>query len=274
MRQLVELHDMIDVFDALDTDVLAIAQREDDPTTMDRVRRLVGDRITVVADVDGVSTDVLPLFTSFVIDREGVLRSAIPGTKAARARTDVLVDEVARVAGVEAPAVTYADGRVRRDGDAADGAGDEVLRLRTAWSHDAFAPGATTRLIALPEIAEGWRVDAEDGEGTTAFALEVDVPDGLELVDGVVLPSAGRAHDAVLDGEVAGWTGDIPLRALTFRGTDALEPGGTLTVGLTVTWRAGDGTRRTEPRTERWELALPVVAPDAERGQLYGWEGW
>ena len=45
-----ELHELLDVFDAMNTDIIAIAQREKDPATMARVQALVGNGITVVTD--------------------------------------------------------------------------------------------------------------------------------------------------------------------------------------------------------------------------------
>jgi hypothetical protein len=285
MRQLVELHDLLDVFDSMNTDIIAIAQREKDPATMARVAELVGSGITVVTDVDGVSTKTFPLFVSMIIDSKGVLRTAIPGTKTARARTDVILAEVADVAGVEAPAIVYEQGRMVRIDASMDESGSEsggvtdVLGLRTAWSHDAFVAGSPTRLIALPEIAAGWHVYAENSAEMTPFSVELALPDGLSLAtdDGgtaIDYPTPVTGHDALLETELAWYENDIPIPAFTFETSPDVEPGTELTVRLTVRYQACNAEMCTPPETQSWDVTLPVAEAGTRRGQLYGWQGW
>ena len=279
MRQLVELHDLLDEFDAMNTDIIAIAQREKDPATMARVQTLVGDGITFVTDVDEVSTKTFPLFVSMIIDDEGVLRTAIPGTKSARARTDVILAEVAAVADMEAPAVAYRDGRmVRVDAPAGSADGEtEILGLRTAWSHDSFMAGDPTRLIALPEIAAGWHVYAENAAEMTPFSLELRLPEGLTLSGAgpaIVYPEPRTGFDELLEADLAWYEEDIPIQAFTFETSPELEAGTELTVQLIATWQACNAEVCTPPETRTWELTLPVAESGTRRGQLYGWQGW
>ncbi len=283
MRQLVELHDLLDVFEDLNTDIVALAQKETDPSTMARVSKLVGDGITVLTDVEGLSTPTFPLFVSMIIDREGTLRTAIPGTKEARARTDVILAEVASVAGVDAPDIAYAQGRMVRatgQGTAADVDLDAVVQLRTAWSHDAFQAGQPTRLIALPEIAEQWHVYAENGAEMTPFSMEMDLPDGLSIAAGsaasagIPYPTPQRGLDPLLDEELAWYERDIPIPAFTLQTSAELKVGSELTVGIVLRYQACNEMLCTPPQTKRWEVTLPVVGAETRRGQLYGWQDW
>jgi hypothetical protein len=273
MRQLVELHDLRSVFDALDTDILAIAQKETDPATLARVNELVGEGITVVADPEQTSVAAFKLFTSFLIDSEGVLQTAIPGTKAARARTDVIVREVAAVAGKDAPDVSYVDGVLK----APTAAGDEPaegLALRTAWSHDRLAAGQPARLIVLPVIAPGWHVHADDAHGSQPFQLKLELPDGLTLSEPLVYPlstselgSDAAPHPAVFEN-------DIPLNALSFEIGPELEVGTEAILRLDLTYQACGPDGCSAPDEKTVTLRLPVAPADARRGQLYGWQDW
>jgi hypothetical protein len=188
------------------------------------------------------------------------------------------------VAGVEAPAVSYSAGRMVREASTDEQTGadpPEVLGLRTAWSHDAFMAGEPTRLIALPEIADGWHVYAENDAEMVPFSLEVELPEGLSLdpdtraSDGAVTnPAPMKGHDALLDEDLAWYVNDIPVQALTFTTSPELEPGTELTVRLIAHYQACNAELCTPPETQVWELTLPVVTAGSSRGQLYGWQGW
>jgi hypothetical protein len=272
MRQLVELHDNLAAFEALDADIIAIAQREDDPANLERITKLVGDGITVVADPEG-ETRPLSLFGTFLIDGEGRMRRAIPGTKKARARLDVILAELADMTGKEAPFMTYDDGTMTVAGaDVAFEAGEE-LSARWAFSHDRWGKGEVTKLWFLPEIAPDWKVYAPDTELMKPLSLSVELPEGLALVSDVRYPTPKAEHDELMEADLSWYEGDIPMDAFEFELADDFE-GDEATVTVSVTYQACLGEMCLPPKTRSWDLTLPVGSAGERRGQLYNWETW
>lgn len=271
MRQLVELQEHLASFEALGADIIAIAQKERDPEQLARIRSLVGEGISVVCDPDGV-TAPFSLFDTFIIDGKGTLRRAIPGTKQARARTDVILAELAEVAGQPEPDMTYDSGRLAVAGERSS-ADAPVLDARWAFSHDRFEPGAVTKLMFLPEIAAGWHVSAPGSTLLSPLSVEIGLPDGLTLVKPVTFPQPLREHDDLLDAELAFYQDAIPLDALVLE-MDRDFVGDTATVSVRLNYQACQDETCLPPASCTWELSLPVGKPGAQRGQLYMWESW
>lgn len=270
-----ELHDQLDAFEALNADIVAIAQRESDPSTLNRVTRFVGNRITVLADPDHETTAVFDLFTTYIVDREGVVRVALPGTKAARARTDVVLAALARLQGAEPPVVSYERGALTVETAAPGDTSDTTDVLSTSWvrSHDALPAGDSIKLIVWPRVATGWHVFAHDEENMSPFDMTVDLPEGLSLADPVRYPTPLHAHDELLELDLSWYEDDIPLSALVIRASENMDPG-EVTIGVEFTWQACHGETCLLPTTTRIEIPVRITAAGSSRGQLYGWQGW
>ena len=272
MRQLVELHDHLAAFEALDTDIIAIAQKESDPKKLARIQALVGDGITIVCDPQGESS-MFSLFGTFLIDDDGLIRRAIPGIKQARARTDVILAELAEIAGKDAPDMDYDEGKLHVAGSGTFASTDDVLDARWAFSHDRFAPGKTTKLMFLPEIAPDWKVYAPGSTLMSPLAIEVTLPDGVSLAKPLAYPQPKTVRDELLEDDLAYYEHDIPISALVFAMADDFAAS-EVTVSIAVTYQACAGDTCLPPETKRFEMTLPVGSSGERRGELFNWQSW
>jgi len=258
MRQLVQLHDSLPVFDALNTDVIAVALEENDPAKLARVPKLVGKGITYVANAEGRADGVLPPTSALLIDTEGVVRTVLPGIIQARAPTRLIIEELAKLTGQPVPS---------RD-QLSDDPDVGPIQVRWAWSHDSVGPGDPLKLIFLPELGEGVMLSAS---GDNKLSMSVELPPGLELVKDFTLPK-GKAPEGV-QGTNSVYRFDVPLGALELRGTEELDNGEAV---VRVTMRSSLCSRRGchDPEEEVYELPIRTTAEQGERGQLYAWPSW
>ncbi len=262
MRQLVELHDHLDLFDAYDATIVAIAQNEPDATTLARIPGLVGEGIIIVGDETKASTADFDLFSMYIVDPEGVVRVRIPGTKQARPRLDQVFSELERLSGVKAPDLSYADGRMIRGTDPR--ADEATVGLRWAWSHDTLRPYDTAKLIALPTLSPGLRVAA----GRNGPSLDVTLPDGVTLLSDDFEPVGATEGDGL-----SWFEGDIPFPVVQVEAGGKLEPG-SQTVTLRLRYRPLVDGDVGETVTETFEVPVVLAGKGGQRGQLYGWERW
>jgi len=272
MRQLVELHENLDAFEALGADIVAIAQKETDPTKLERIDSLVGDDIQVVCDPKK-ETGAFSLFSTYIVDGEGVIRRAIPGTKQARARTDVILAELAEVAGVAAPEMSYDEGELAIAREVEPSVNDDVLTARWAFSHDGFSRTEVTRLMFLPEIARGWHVYAPGSKSMTSMGVELDLPAGVSLARPIRWPRPQTVYDEVLEETLSYYEHDVPITTLDLELSDEFE-GDAVTLSVVVTYQACFDEMCLPPTSERFEVTLPVAEAGARRGELYGWQSW
>jgi hypothetical protein len=271
MRQLVELHDHLAAFEGLDADIVAIAQKEEDPAELARIQSLVGPGIQIVCDPEGASS-MFSLFGTFLIDTEGNIRRAIPGIKQARARTDLILAELADMTGQAAPAMSYEAGRLEVEGSGAFAA-DQVMSARWAFSHDRFAPGELTKLLFLPEIAPGWKVYAPGSTLMEPLSIEISLPDGVTLAEPIVFPRPKIERDEFLEEDLAYYVHDIPVTALVFA-MDESFAADEVTISIDVIYQACVEQTCLPPDTQHFEMTLPVGTADDDRGRLYNWESW
>ena len=262
MRQLVELHDHLDLFETYDAQIVAIAQNEPDATTLARIPGLVGDGIAIVGDETKASTDAFDMFSMYIVDAEGVVRVRIPGTKQARPRLDLVFSELERLSGIEAPELAYQDGRMVR-GEERSADGPEV-GLRWAWSHDKLRPYDSGKLIALPTLSAGLRVAA----GRQGPSLDVTLPDGVSLLSDDFEPLG-----ATEAGDLAWFEGDIPFPVVQVEAGGNIEPGQRM-VSLRLRYRPLVDGEVGEVVTQVFEVPVTLAARGGDRGQLYGWERW
>lgn len=275
MRQLVEVQEHAARFADLGARVVAVCQKDTDSENLPRVENLVGPGIEVLADPDQVSLADLPLFGAYIVDPQGHVRVAFPGTKGARVRADRVLDELARLRGVSAPSVQSEPGAAERASDAEPGAlrGEQALSIRWAFSHDRVRPGDVLRLFVLPQLVPGWAVSAGDGAGEHAFRVDVATPPGLVLQAPPALPAPGSVPLA--DGTRApAYTGDIPVAAMDFVAATSGLPLGQQSILVTLGYEPiVDGERRA-PVERTYRLPIRFDGAGVPRGQLYGWESW
>ena len=268
-----ELQDNIEEFEALDTDIIAIAQLEQDPAMLERIERFVGPDITIVADPDQVSREPFEIFGVYIVEQGGQLATRIGGEKEARAQLDVILGALAALDEPEGEAVVAATGSRTATGDRAAASSADVLTTRWMWSHDFARPGDPLRLALLPETAPGWHVYGPGSEVTLPLAVNVELPDGVELETPIGMPPPTLESDPVLEVDIPIYRGEIPLDALRMRVTDDAEPG-LRTVRITIAYQACDSSVCLPPADLLLELPIEVRVTDAERGQVYGWQTW
>ncbi len=228
----------------------------------------------VVCDPNQISRKPFPLFTAYIIDQQGRLRTRIPGSLSARPSLDMILEELCKVAGVSR---VYP--RQRGDVRTATGPQDaivraeEVLDVLWMWSHDRIAPGDRFKLAFLPTLAHGFHVYAPQEQRMTPFAVEFSLPAGMEWVKPLRYPAPDANQDPLLDVEVLQYEHDIPLPALVLQANNNLAPG-TYTVRATVSYQACND-RLCHPPTEK-TIAMPieVVSRDTKRNQVAGWNRW
>lgn len=258
MRQLVQLHDSMPVFDALDTDVIAVALEENDPAKLARVPKLVGRHITYLANAEGRADGELPATSALLVDKQGVVRTVLPGIVQARAPTRLIIEELAKMTGKSVPSRD----QLSDDPDAGP------IQVRWAWSHDSVGPNDPLKLIFLPELGDGVNLAAS---GEKKLTVSAELPPGLELVKNFTLPK-GKPGEGVQGAELV-HRFDVPLGALELRGTKELDDGEAV-VKITLTSSLCSRRGCHDPEPEVYEIPIRTTSKQGERGQLYAWPSW
>ena len=270
MRQLVELRDYLPAFEALDAEIVAIAQLERDPAMLTRVAEFVGDGITIVADPREETAEHFELFSTYLVD-DGRLATSIPGSLQARASLDVILVELAKLAGAEAlPELQTALGE---PAPVSATSPEQVVDARWMWSHPVVAPGEAFKLAFVADVAPGWHLYGEGGEFTMPTTVELELPDGITLEVGPNLPKPHLVHDPVLDLELPTYEGALPLSTIELRADDDLAPGDYV-ARLRLGYQACDAAVCLPPTTKVFELPLSVGHSEAERRAVARWEQW
>lgn len=279
-----ELQDNYQAFRALDAEIVAVAQEESDAATLMRAERFVKSTFPFVADPDKKTWDVLSRYGVYLVDKSGDIRVKLEGTKAARPRLDVILEELAWMAGGGAGLPDDADGKDRAQGDdtvresATDRedegqAAAEVVEARWMWSHDRVRPGDTFKLAFCPTIAQGHHVYAPWEEQMSPFSVTLEVPTGVRLVTPMAYPAAARIHDPVMDMTLATYADEIPLSTLVFEAAEDLVPG-ELSFRATISYQACNETVCYPPKTQVVEMKLEAGSAESKRQQVYGWNSW
>jgi len=259
-------------FEALDAEVVAIAQLERDPAMLERIERFVGPGLTLVADPRDASAEHFEMFGTYLA-QDGRLVTRIPGSLQARARLDVILVELAKMAGAETvPALR--DALAAEPAPLATTRPEAVVGARWMWSHAAVPPGGTFKLACIVDVAPGWHVYGEGSELTVPTTVALELPDGVTLEAQPRLPSAHLVHDPVLDVEVAALEGELPLSTVVLQAADDLPPGEHV-ARLRVKFQACDANACLPPTSKVFELPLRVVPPgEREVEAVAGWQTW
>ena len=270
-----ELQDNYDIIQGLDAEVIAIAQEERDPTTLSHTQRFVKNDFPLVADPKRESWKVFARYGVYIVDKKGDVRSFIPGTKEARPRLDLVIAELAAVAGKPTPEVDYDNGRTaiaRADASHVKlESAEAVVTARWMWSHRKVRSGLNFKLAFLPRVADGYHVYGFGEKEMSPFTVELELPQGIELAEQIEYPRPEVVVDKFLNSELSIYTGDIPLAAIELRATDALAAG-PFEVRATIRYQACDESACFPPTTKVFDLQLEAI--EGGRRRLPGVAGW
>lgn len=242
------------------------------------MRPFISEAITIVADPKKQSGGAFARFAVTLVDKNGVLRARLPGSLKARPRLDVLIRELARIAGKPAPAIAAEGGKVTvsaaRRGVAVLKKDEDAITPRWMWSHDCARPGDELKLAFCPTIARGFHVYSPWEKALTPFSLSLELPEGLSLVSEVAYPKATSKLDPVLKKPLSVYAKDIPMATLRLKVGASVKPGQTLVVKARLRFQACDDKRCLAPTTRIVELPIKIAPRETRRGQVFGWQRW
>jgi peroxiredoxin len=98
VTQLGQLHNVYDRFESLDTVVIAIAKEDADLQKHGKILSKLPDNIQfhIVADLDHKDTKRYHPTSSYLVDKQGVIRQIFPMMTHFRAHWDTILDELRR----------------------------------------------------------------------------------------------------------------------------------------------------------------------------------
>ena len=103
MRQLVQLQDVHDEFEARNTVVIAIAQEDKDLESHGKILARLGEpSFELAADLDRQGTARYERTAVYYIDRTGVVRQVFPGTIRRRPSWNAVLNEIDRLQAADA----------------------------------------------------------------------------------------------------------------------------------------------------------------------------
>lgn len=273
-----ELQSNYEAIKSLDTEIIAIAQEEADASTLVKVTKFVHNEFPLVADPKRESWKLFKRYGIYLVDKEGVIRVAAEGSKEARPRLDLIIEELAALEDRDAPEIEF--GGLGRSDEAGFKVSDamDVMSSRWMWSHDVVRPGDSFKLALLPMIAPGYHVYANQEKEMSPFRVEVQLPEGIEFAGPIGYPSGARLEDQPLanqtvDSNYHVYAGDIPLGAFDFKVSEDIAAG-EQTVKVTLHYQACDENSCFAPVSKVLELPLQIAAKDRRRQEVFGWRTW
>jgi len=242
-----------------------------------RITEFVHNDFPIVADPEQVTRKAFDIFQVFLIDKDGVMRTLLPGEKEARARLDVLIGELARLEGVEPPPFEWADENVvvaedEAPAPAPDRASD-LLSVKWMWSHNRIWPGDAFKLAYVAEIPAGFHVYGANEFKMTPFRIEFDLPEGVSLREPVRYPKAQKKTDPFLNVPLDVYEDDIPMPLVYFEASKDLKPG-EYTVKARMHFQGCNASVCLPPSVRELEMPLYVVEEGTRRGTVAGANDW
>ncbi len=268
-----ELQENYAAFQALDAEIIAIAQEEKDASTLFRAERFVENEFPMVADPKEASLESIRRFGVTLVDKEGVIRTLVPGTLSARPRLDMIITELAAIENKPVPEITF--GGIRTGLNASDGVvvDENVLDVRWMWSHDYALAGEELKLALVPNIADGYHVYGRYEKQMFPFKLELELPEGLSLTSPIGYPKPHTWQDPGLGTEVQVYEGDIPMGTLRFMAADDLQPG-KITVKARLHFQACTDSFCLAPAVKEMTLDIEVAEKGTRRRGVVSWQTW
>lgn len=267
------------MFEGLNAEIVSIAQLETDPAMLPRIKEFVHNSFPIVADPDQVTRELFDIFGVYLIDKKGILQTFLPGTKEARPRLDILLEELAKLEGVDPPLVEDASGHAvaRMTNTYTPPArtlkAEDVLGIRWMWSHDKVAPKDRFKLAFVADIADGYHVYGSGEKRMKPFKIEFELPEGITLRKQFGYPKAESKMDPILKVELEAYDKVIAMPVIYFEvGEDASL--GEYPITATVHYQACNESVCHPPFSKEITLPLQVVAADVEREGVAGHEMW
>ena len=229
----------------------------------------------MVADPKEASLESIRRFGVTLVDKEGVIRTLVPGTLSARPRLDMIITELAAIENKPVPEITF--GGIRTGRNASDGndvvTEDDVLDVRWMWSHDYALAGEELKLALVPNIADGYHVYGRYEKQMFPFKLELELPEGLSLTSPIGYPKPHTWQDPGLGTEVQVYEGDIPMGTLRFMAADNLQPG-KITVKAVLHFQACTDSFCLAPAVKEMTLDIQVAEKGTRRRGVVSWQTW
>ena len=268
-----ELQENYAAFQALDAEIIAIAQEEKDPSTLVRAERFVQNEFPNVADPEEASLESIQRFGVTLVDKEGVIRTLVPGTLGARPRLDMIISELAALQGRPAPGITFGGIRTGLNGGGQVMDENDALDVRWMWSHDYVRPGDDFKLALLPNIADGYHIYGRQEKLMSPFKVELELPEGIVPTGPIGYPKSHPWMDPGLGQEMQVYEGDIPLGTFLFKAADDLEPG-KVTVRVKLHFQACTDSFCLPPAVKEMVLELDIAEPGTHRTGVVSWQTW
>lgn len=276
-----ELQENIDIFDQLDAQIVSIAQIERDPAQLPRINEFVHNTFPILADPDQITRKDFDIFSVYLIDKEGTLRTFIPGVKEARARLDIVLEELAKIEGVDPPEFeTLRDlVVVRRAEDAASAAAPvsddpaDLLNVQWMWSHNSIRAGDAFKLAFVVNVPRGYHVYGANESKMSPFRLELDLPKGITLAKPIRYPKAETKTDPILKVALDAYETVIPMPVIYLKAAKKLKVKD-LSITARIHFQACNDTVCLQPTTKEIRMTLPVVAAGAPRLLVAGSVLW
>ena len=268
-----ELQSNYEAIKALDTEIIAVAQEEQDASTLAKVHEFVQQDFPVVADPERASWETFSRYGVYLVDKKGVIRSAAEGSKEARPRLDLLVEALAALEGKPAPAVQFGGAKTGEEAGAEVDGPESVLSSRWMGSHNVVRPGDDFKLALLPTLAPGYHTYGSEEQAMIPFKVEVELPEGIALAGPIGYPRGKKYEDKALGTTHSIFEGDIPLGALVFKAADSIEMG-QVSVQVKLHYQACDDSMCFPPVTKTLTVPLRIVGKDTRRQQVFGWNTW
>jgi hypothetical protein len=270
----VELQENYGIFEDLNAEIINIAQLERNPAMLPRIKNFVHQSFPVVADPDQVTRDAFEIFGAYIIDKEGIVQTFISGNLQARPRLDMIIAELAKVEGVEAPTMASREGDgILFDSETQAVPMKDIARVRWMWSHAAIAARDEFKLAFVVDIAPGHHIYGNSESQMAPFSMEFELPDGVSLARELTYPKGLTKKDAILNIDLNMYDEVIAMPTILLEASENLAPG-EYTVKATVHYQSCNDKVCHPPTSKIVEMPLRVVTDEGERDTVAGSDGW
>ncbi len=270
-----ELQDHYETFQRLDAEIISIAQLEKDPAMLPRISEFVHNSFPIVADPAQVTREPFDIFGIYLIDKEGVIQTYLPGEKEARPRLDILFSELAKLEGVTTPDIEPHRGNwaTADNGVGESQIPDDVLLERWMWNLSQVRVGDPFKLALILDVAPGFHVYGSREQRMSPFQVELELPDGIELSQAIRYPKAETHQDPILDVPLSTYSGAIPMPVIYLRSSSDAMPG-EYSIRANIRYQACNEATCLRPATKTIEFPVTVVGRKGRRASVAGSNAW
>lgn len=241
-----------------------------------RIRDFVHNEFPIVADPEQITRKPFDIFGIYLIDKQGIVQTYIPGVKEARARLDVVLTELAKLEGVDPPPFKLVDGNYLPDVATETPqtlSASEVINVRWMWNNNLIWAKDRFKLAFITTIADGYHVYGNDETKMTPFKIDFELPEGFTITNDYDYPESKRIMDPILEVPLSVYEGDIPMPVILIRAGDDLQPGD-YTATARIHYQACNDSICLPPTVKVIAMPLKVVTRDTRRGKVAGSGLW